>query len=81
MGGQTPNSLAMRLLRNNINILGTDPLSIDKAEDRKKFSSLLDFIKIEQPEWEELSSQEEAEMVKILIQTPTQIHPIFVPLF
>jgi carbamoyl-phosphate synthase large subunit len=78
MGGQTPNSLAMRLLRNNINILGTDPLSIDKAEDRKKFSSLLDFIKIEQPEWEELSSQEEAIGFAQKIGYPVIVRPSYV---
>jgi carbamoyl-phosphate synthase large subunit len=78
MGGQTPNSLAMKLLRSNINILGTDPLSIDKAEDRKKFSSLLDSIKIEQPEWEELSSQDEAVGFAQKIGYPVIVRPSYV---
>jgi len=49
MGGQIPNNLAMRLYRHKVKILGTSPLSIDNAEDRHKFSTLLDSLNIEQP--------------------------------
>ncbi len=55
-GGQIPNNLAMRLHEQSVNILGTSPLSIDRAEDRHKFSSMLDDIGVDQPRWKELSS-------------------------
>jgi len=55
-GGQIPNNLAMRLYRQGVHILGTSPLSIDRAEDRHKFSAMLDDLKIDQPRWKELSS-------------------------
>ena len=51
MGGQIPNSLAMKLFKSGIKILGTPPHSIDTAEDREKFSNLLDTINVEQPAW------------------------------
>lgn len=51
MGGQTSNNLALMLYKENVTVLGTHPTSIDKAEDRNKFSSLLDFLNIEQPLW------------------------------
>lgn len=56
MGGQIPNNLAMRLFSQKVNILGTSPLSIDNAENRHKFSSMLDDLKIDQPRWKELTS-------------------------
>ncbi len=56
VGGQIPNNLAMRLHSENVNILGTSPESIDNAENRHKFSMLLDNLKIDQPRWKELSS-------------------------
>ncbi|MEI6456958.1 MAG: carbamoyl-phosphate synthase (glutamine-hydrolyzing) large subunit, partial [bacterium] len=58
MGGQIPNTLAMRLFRAGVPVLGTSPLSIDNAEDRHKFSSLLDALDIDQPRWKELTSLE-----------------------
>jgi len=51
MGGQIPNNLAIRLHECNVKILGTSPVSIDKAENRHKFSSLLDEIGVDQPRW------------------------------
>ena len=51
MGGQVPNNLAMRLAKAGVRVLGTSAESIDKAEDRAKFSSLLDELKIDQPRW------------------------------
>ena len=56
MGGQIPNNLAMRLYNQKINILGTSPISIDMAEDRHKFSGLLDKLEIDQPQWRELTN-------------------------
>ena len=51
MGGQIPNNLAMKLHGQNVPILGTSPMKIDNAEDRKKFSSLLDTLNVDQPRW------------------------------
>ncbi|MBF0548601.1 MAG: carbamoyl-phosphate synthase (glutamine-hydrolyzing) large subunit, partial [Candidatus Riflebacteria bacterium] len=56
MGGQIPNNLAMRLHEQKVRILGTSPVSIDKAENRHVFSAMLDELEIDQPRWKELSS-------------------------
>ena len=56
MGGQTPNNLAMRCAEAGLRILGTSPESIDRAEDRHKFSALCDELGIDQPAWTEVSS-------------------------
>ena len=61
MGGQIPNNLAMRLHRQDVKMLGTSPLSIDNAENRHKFSALLDSLNVDQPEWAESKSIDEAE--------------------
>ncbi len=61
MGGQIPNNLALKFHQANIKVLGTHPLKIDTAEDRHKFSRLLDELQIDQPIWEELTNLEEAE--------------------
>ena len=58
-GGQIPNNLAMRLDEQRVNILGTSAKSIDNAEDREKFSAMLDRIGVDQPRWKELSSMED----------------------
>jgi carbamoyl-phosphate synthase large subunit len=55
-GGQIPNNLAMKLHNQGVNILGTSPVKIDNAEDRQKFSSLLDTLGVDQPRWKELST-------------------------
>lgn len=54
--GQLPQNIALRLKHNDVNVLGTDPEKIDNAEDRHKFSSILDSIGVDQPEWTEVSS-------------------------
>jgi len=54
--GQLPQNIALRLKNSGINVLGTDPKQIDMAEDRHKFSSVLDSIGVDQPEWSEVSS-------------------------
>lgn len=55
-GGQIPNTLAMRLHDQHVKILGTSPVNIDRAENRKLFSSLLDSLGIDQPRWKELTT-------------------------
>jgi carbamoyl-phosphate synthase large subunit len=61
MGGQIPNSLAMKLHKEKIRILGTSPEDIDRAEDRHKFSKLCDEINVDQPPWKELKTLSEVE--------------------
>jgi len=61
MGGQIPNNLAVKFHQAGVKILGTEPSKIDMAEDRHKFSRLLDELQIDQPIWKELTSLEEAE--------------------
>ncbi|WP_185876595.1 carbamoyl-phosphate synthase (glutamine-hydrolyzing) large subunit [Blattabacterium cuenoti] len=55
MGGQIPNNLVLKLYEKKVKILGTSPISIDKVEDRYKFSNSMDYLKVEQPRWKELS--------------------------
>ncbi|MBN1232788.1 MAG: carbamoyl-phosphate synthase (glutamine-hydrolyzing) large subunit [Candidatus Coatesbacteria bacterium] len=78
MGGQTPNSLALPLYNHGVHILGTSPEDIDRAEDRHKFSNLLDELKIDQPEWKELTSIEEAEMFAQTVGFPVLVRPSYV---
>ncbi|MBW2277704.1 MAG: carbamoyl-phosphate synthase (glutamine-hydrolyzing) large subunit, partial [Deltaproteobacteria bacterium] len=59
MGGQTPNNLAMRCADHGLRVLGTSPKDVDRAEDRHKFSSLLEELGIDQPPWRELASPKE----------------------
>lgn len=78
MGGQIPNNLAMKLYANNVPILGTSPIMIDNAENRKKFSAILDELEIEQPEWRELTSLEEAKKFADEVEYPVLIRPSYV---
>lgn len=78
VGGQIPNTLAMRLHRMNVSILGTSPESIDQAEDRHKFSSLLDRLKINQPKWRELSSLDDILHFVDKVGFPVLIRPSYV---
>lgn len=78
MGGQIPNNLAMRLHRQNVNILGTSPLSIDNAENRHKFSSMLDALKIDQPRWRELTSIEDIFSFVDEVDFPVLVRPSYV---
>lgn len=78
MGGQIPNNLAMRLNKVNVRILGTSPENIDNAEDRHKFSKLLDDLKIDQPDWKELTSMEEAKSFANKVGYPVLIRPSYV---
>jgi len=78
MGGQIPNNLAMRLYQQNIPVLGTSPVSIDRAENRHKFSSMLDKLKIDQPRWKELTSMEDIYEFVEKVKFPVLIRPSYV---
>ncbi|MHC1738925.1 MAG: carbamoyl-phosphate synthase (glutamine-hydrolyzing) large subunit [Ignavibacteriaceae bacterium] len=78
MGGQIPNNLAVKLFNNGVNILGTSPRQIDNAEDRNKFSSILDSLEIDQPEWKELTDLQEAEKFANDVGYPVLIRPSYV---
>lgn len=59
--GQLPQNIALRLKDNGVNVLGTDPAMIDNAEDRHKFSGILDSIGVDQPDWTEATTLEAAQ--------------------
>ncbi len=78
MGGQIPNNLAMRCDEAGMRILGTSPVSIDQAEDRHKFSKLLEELGIDQPKWKELVSLREAERFANGVGYPVLVRPSYV---
>ncbi|MDR2003261.1 MAG: carbamoyl-phosphate synthase (glutamine-hydrolyzing) large subunit [Prevotella sp.] len=78
MGGQIPNNLAIRLHRQDIPILGTSPLSIDRAENRHKFSSMLDQLGVDQPAWKELTSLSEIQGFVEKVGYPVLVRPSYV---
>lgn len=78
MGGQIPNNLALKLHRLGVRVLGTTPESIDNAEDRHKFSKLLDELDIDQPEWRELTTEEAALAFAEEVGYPVLIRPSYV---
>lgn len=78
VGGQIPNNLALRLHKNGVDILGTSAKSIDKAEDRHKFSSMLDSLEIDQPRWQELSSLEGVFQFVDKVGYPVLVRPSYV---
>lgn len=78
VGGQIPNTLAMGLYENKVPILGTSPLDIDRAEDRKKYSDLMDSIGVDQPAWQELKSLKEAEEFCRRVKYPVLVRPSYV---
>ncbi|GHV72487.1 hypothetical protein FACS1894201_01920 [Bacteroidia bacterium] len=77
-GGQIPNNLAMRLDSQHINILGTTAKNIDNAEDREKFSAMLDRIGVDQPRWRELSSMEDINEFVNEVGFPVLVRPSYV---
>ena len=77
-GGQIPNNLAMRLDEQHVNILGTTARSIDNAEDREKFSAMLDRIGVDQPRWKELSSMEDINEFVQEVGFPVLVRPSYV---
>ncbi|KAF3902971.1 Dihydroorotase [Dactylellina cionopaga] len=78
MGGQTPNNIALPLYRLNVKILGTSPEMIDTAENRFKFSRMLDRIEVDQPDWKELTSLEEASAFCDKVSYPVLVRPSYV---
>lgn len=78
MGGQESNNIALQLHRQNAKILGTSPEMIDSAENRYKFSRMLDKINIDQPAWKELTSLKEAEEFAEKVTYPVLVRPSYV---
>jgi carbamoyl-phosphate synthase large subunit len=78
VGGQIPNNLAMRLFNENVPVIGTSPVSIDRAENRHKFSAMLDALSVDQPRWQELSSIEDIYGFVDRIGFPVLIRPSYV---
>ena len=78
VGGQIPNNLALRLDQNKVNILGTKATSIDKAEDRHKFSSIVDALGIDQPKWKELTNFDEVDQFIDQVGFPVLVRPSYV---
>jgi carbamoyl-phosphate synthase large subunit len=79
MGGQIPNNLALRLAKSGVRVLGTSAESIDIAEDRRKFSSLLDDLAIDQPRWSHITEAATAErIVEELGGFPVLVRPSYV---
>ncbi|MBS1231650.1 MAG: carbamoyl-phosphate synthase (glutamine-hydrolyzing) large subunit, partial [Bacteroidetes bacterium] len=78
VGGQIPNNLSMRLHQHHVPILGTSPLSIDRAENRHKFSSMCDNLKVDQPRWKELSTIDDIFSFVDQIGFPVLIRPSYV---
>jgi len=78
VGGQTPNNRAQSLYKYGANILGTNPVDIDRAEDRGKFSALLDKLKIKQPAWQAFSTLTAVEKFVEKIGFPVVIRPSYV---
>lgn len=78
VGGQIANNLANPLFQQGVNILGTGPVDIDKAEDRHQFSELLDSIGVDQPSWQELSTIADAKIFADEVGYPVLVRPSFV---
>ncbi|TFK20781.1 carbamoyl-phosphate synthase subunit arginine-specific large [Coprinopsis marcescibilis] len=78
VGGQLPQNIALRLKQAGVNVLGTDPEQIDRAEDRHKFSSILDSIGVDQPEWIEARSVQDAKDFASRVTYPVLIRPSYV---
>jgi len=78
MGGQIPNTLAMRLFKAGVKVLGTPASSIDSAEDRHKFSSMLDRLDIDQPRWKELTSLDDIFEFAESVGFPLLVRPSYV---
>ena len=78
VGGQIPNNLAMKLYRQSVPILGTSPVSIDRAENRNKFSAMLDRLGIDQPAWQELTSLDDMKAFIDKVGYPVLVRPSYV---
>jgi len=78
VGGQIPNNLALKLVNSGVKLLGTSGESIDQAEDRSKFSALLDQLGVPQPEWSKLTTTEDAKKFAEKIGYPVLVRPSYV---
>ncbi|KAJ2612883.1 Carbamoyl-phosphate synthase [Coemansia sp. RSA 1804] len=78
MGGQAPNNIALALHRNKVRIFGTSPENIDGAENRYKFSRMLDQIGVDQPQWRELAQYDDAEEFCAEVGYPVLVRPSYV---
>jgi len=78
MGGQIPNNLAVRFRKMGMHVFGTSAENIDRAENRHKFSSLLDTLHIDQPQWEELVSLNDAKKFAAKVDYPVLVRPSYV---
>ena len=78
MGGQIPNNLAMKLYRQGIPVLGTSPVNIDRAENRDKFSAMLDKLGIDQPAWRALTSFDDIKEFVEEVGFPVLVRPSYV---
>lgn len=78
VGGQIPNNLAMKLYRQSVPILGTSPISIDRAENRGKFSAMLDQLGIDQPKWSALTSMDDVKRFVDEVGYPVLVRPSYV---
>ena len=78
VGGQIPNNLAMKLHRQSVPILGTSPVNIDRAENRGKFSAMLDKLGIDQPKWSALTSTEDVQKFIDEVGYPVLVRPSYV---
>ncbi len=78
VGGQIPNNLALKLKNSNIKILGTSPISIDKAENRDEFSKMLDQLNIDQPLWKDFCTEKQAITFSEKVGYPVLVRPSYV---
>ena len=78
VGGQIPNNLAMKLFRQAVPVLGTNPVSIDRAENRGKFSAMLDQLGIDQPRWSALTSMDDVKKFIDNVGYPVLVRPSYV---
>ena len=78
VGGQIPNNLAMKLYRQGVPVLGTSPVNIDRAENRDKFSAMLDKLGIDQPAWRALTSEEDIKEFVEEVGFPVLVRPSYV---
>jgi carbamoyl-phosphate synthase large subunit len=78
VGGQIPNNLALKLDKSGVNLLGTSAKSIDNAEDRHKFSSMLDRLGVDQPRWKELTTLHEVNEFVEIVGFPVLVRPSYV---
>ncbi len=78
VGGQIPNNLALQLHEHGVRVLGTSPVDIDRAEDRHKFSSLLDTLGVDQPPWSEVVDSAAAAAFAAQVGYPVLVRPSYV---